>query len=141
MAEITGQCLCGAVTYKATSRPLSARYCWCRTCRYLAAGNATVNVVFESDGFEISGAMSDFVSIADSGNVMHRRFCTACGTHLFSEAEARPHLIVVRAGTLDDQSLVEPASNIWLSEAPAWARPDDRLEAIDGQPPAPPPSA
>ncbi|MEP0070968.1 GFA family protein [Pyruvatibacter sp.] len=141
MSHLTGKCLCGAVTYKAASPPQSARYCWCRTCRYLAAGNATVNVVFASDGFQIDGATSDHVSVADSGNTMHRRFCTACGTHMFSEAEARPHLIIVRAGTLDDQSLVDPGSNIWLSEAPDWARPDDRLEAFEGQPPVPPTTA
>ena len=29
---------------------------------------------------------------------MHRRFCPSCGTHLFSEAESRPHLVIVRNG-------------------------------------------
>jgi len=36
---------------------------------------------------------------------MHRRFCARCGVHLFSEAEVRPHLIFVRAGTLDDPNI------------------------------------
>ncbi|HAH64853.1 MAG TPA: aldehyde-activating protein, partial [Rhizobiales bacterium] len=35
-------------------------------------------------------------------NVMHRRFCPKCGTHVFAQSEARPHLMSVRAGTLDE---------------------------------------
>jgi len=46
-----------------------------------------------------------FTSIADSGAVMRRSFCPTCGTPLFSEAEPRPHLIIVRAGSLDDPNI------------------------------------
>lgn len=140
MAKISGRCLCGAVTFTSTAEPASARLCWCRTCRYLAAGNATVNVVFSSDGFDIQGNLTDYESTADSGNKMHRRFCASCGTHMFSEAEARPHLIIVRAGVLDDQSIVKPSTNIWAGAAPDWACMDSALERIEGQPPAPKPA-
>src|SRR5262245_55274861 len=98
--SITGGCLCRAVRYRATAAPIITRMCWCRDCQYFAAGNATVNVCFQTKSFTIEGALSDYRSIADSGNVMHRRFCPKCGTPLFSEAESRPHLIFVRAGTL-----------------------------------------
>ncbi|MEM9494404.1 MAG: GFA family protein [Pseudomonadota bacterium] len=139
MANVTGGCLCGDVRFTSSQKPLSARICWCRTCRYFAAGNGTVNVVFPTDGFEVTGDMADFVSAADSGSRMHRRFCKTCGTQLFSEAESRPHLIIVRAGALDDQSLVAPTAHIWTREAPDWACLDPDLERIEGQPPAPPP--
>jgi hypothetical protein len=58
-------------------------------------------VAFPSEAFDIEGTLSDFASEADSGNVMHRRFCPKCGTHVFAQSEARPHLMSVRAGTLD----------------------------------------
>ena len=53
----------------------------------------------------------------------------------FSEAEARPHLIFVRAGTLDDPEIGRPLASIWLSQAPSWACIDDQLPRFDGQPP------
>lgn len=118
MTRIQGGCLCGAVQYTASADPLVVRACWCRLCQYLAAGNATVNLAFRRDAVEIEGALSDFVGVADSGNHMHRRFCPACGTHMFSEAEERPHLIIVRAGTLDDPGIARPDAVIWTSEAP-----------------------
>lgn len=131
----TGQCLCGAVIYRADAEPITARICWCRLCQFLGAGNATVNVVFPSDKVTVEGETRDFVSIADSGNRMHRRFCPDCGTHLFSEAEARPHLIIVRAGTLDDREAARPQAAIWTGQAPSWACIDEALPRFEAQPP------
>jgi hypothetical protein len=68
---------------------------------------------------------------------MHRRFCAKCGTHLFSAAESRPHLVFVRAGTLDDVELARPAMSIWTSQAPSWACIDERIPKVAGQPPPP----
>lgn len=131
--EITGGCLCGAVRYRATAQPVTTRICWCRLCQYIGAGSATVNVCFPSDAITVTGETRDYRSVADSGNVMHRRFCPACGTHLFSEAEARPHLIYVRAGTLDDPEVARPEVTIWTSRAPSWACIDDDIPQLEGQ--------
>lgn len=132
---IAGGCLCGAVRYETAAEPLTTRICWCRVCQYFATGNAAVSVCFPSAGFSVTGETRDYVSVADSGNRMHRRFCTVCGTHLFSEAELRPQLIFVRAGSLDDPDLAKPAATIWTSRAPAWACMDESLPKFDGQPP------
>ena len=118
---IEGGCLCKSVRYRITAEPLTMRLCWCRDCQYLAAGNATANVVFPSEAVTITGALSDFISVADSGNVMHRKFGPECGTPMFSQAEVRPHVIIVRAGTLDDPEQVRPVANIWTESAPGWA--------------------
>ena len=132
---ILGGCLCRAVRYRSVDQPLVARVCWCRVCQYLAAGNGSVNVCFLRNGLTIEGRLSDHVTTADSGNVMHRRFCPICGTPLFSEAESRPHLIFVRAGTLDDPEIARPLATIWTSQAPSWACIDANLPQIPQQPP------
>ena len=118
---ITGGCLCGAVRYESSAPPVVTRVCWCRLCQYLGAGSGTVNTCFRTESFAIHGETGDFMSIADSGSVMHRRFCPGCGTPLFSTAESRPHLVFVRAGTLDDPEVARPAMTIWTSQAPSWA--------------------
>ena len=133
--EVTGGCLCKAVRYRITAPPIVTRQCWCRVCQYLGAGSSTVNVCFPTAAITIEGELRDYRSIADSGNVMHRRFCPACGTAMFSEAEARPHLIYVRAGTLDDPEIAKPAVTIWTSQAPSWACIDPAIPSVAGQPP------
>jgi hypothetical protein len=132
---ITGGCLCRAVRYKAGAAPIVTRVCWCRLCQYLGAGSGTVNACFPTDSMTIEGPLADYQCIADSGSKMHRRFCPVCGTQLFSEAESRPHLIFVRAGTLDDPEVARPAATIWTAQAPTWACIDSRLPNIAGQPP------
>lgn len=132
---ITGGCLCGAVRYESRAEPITARLCWCRFCQYIAAGNAAVSVCFPTAHMKIAGDTRDYESVADSGNRMHRRFCPACGVHLFSEAESRPHLIFVRAGTLDDPSMIRPAATIWTIKTPPWACIDTSLPTFEGQPP------
>lgn len=134
---ITGGCLCRAVRYETAAAPIITRLCWCRFCQYIAAGNAAVSVCLPSADMTVTGEMRDYPSVADSGNRMHRRFCTTCGVHLFSEAEARPHLVFVRAGTLDDPEIARPSATIWAAEAPSWACIDETLPSWKGQPPPP----
>ena len=135
MTTHSGGCLCGAVRWESAEPPIVARVCWCRDCQYLGAGSGTVGACFRTATFEVAGTTSDYSSVADSGNRMHRRFCPRCGTPLFSEAEARPHLIFVRVGTFDDPELAKPAMTIWTSSAPTWACIDDAMPRVQGQPP------
>ncbi len=85
----------------------------------------------------IEGELADYASRAESGNLMHRRFCPKCGTPVATQSEARPHLLTIRAGTLDDPDIARPLMTIWTSSAPAWAPIDPRIPAIDKQPPPP----
>ena len=135
---ITGGCLCGAVRFTIEAdAPLGVRQCWCRICQYLGAGSGTVNAIFPKGALTVAGPLTDHVSHADSGSTMHRRFCTECGTPLFSEAEQRPHQIIVRVGTLDDPNLAKPAAVIWTKSAPEWACFDPSLPQAEGQASAP----
>ncbi|HVO03213.1 MAG TPA: GFA family protein [Candidatus Cybelea sp.] len=135
---ITGGCLCGAVRFTVAEGPIVGRVCWCRVCQKLGAGGPAVGAAFKVAGLTVTGELRDYASVADSGNKMHRRFCPKCGTHLFSESEARPQLVFIRAGALDDPEIAKPQSHIWTDSAPSWAWFDDRLPKVPGQP-APPP--
>lgn len=131
---ITGKCLCGSVRLDIAADPIAARLCWCTLCQSLAAGNATVNVVFPTDAVTTTGEVRWYESIADSGNLMRRGFCPTCGTALFSIAQVRPHLTIVRAGALDDREMVATQTIIWADSAPSWAVLDPALPHVAGQP-------
>jgi hypothetical protein len=133
---IAGGCLCRAVRFTIDAdAPLGARHCWCRVCQYLGAGTGAVSAMFPKNAVAASGLLTDHVVRADSGSIMHRRFCNRCGTPVFSEAEERPDLIFVRVGTLDDPNLAAPSATIWTRSAPVWACFDPDLPRIEGQPP------
>ena len=61
--EYTGGCLCKRVRFRVTAEPIAMRLCWCRLCQYLAAGNATVNVVFPSNALTVEGELTDYRSV------------------------------------------------------------------------------
>ncbi len=134
MKMITGGCLCRSVRFQIDRPPVAARACWCRDCQYWSCGNYSINLIFETDGVAVEGEMRDYVSAADSGNVMRRRFCPECGTPLFSAAEARPDLVVVRAGALDEPEIARPGSIIWTASAPSWGGVPADLPSCTGQP-------
>lgn len=139
MTVRTGGCLCGEIRYRVTGEPITARICWCHDCQHIA-GNGTANAIFPTNAIEITGDVSEFVSMARSGNYIQRRFCPLCGSHLFADSSGRPGFSVVRIGTLDDPSSVRPVQNIWTSSAPAWACMDDSIASFDQQPPPPKPA-
>lgn len=139
MSMRNGRCLCGAVTFSITSDPLVVRVCWCRDCQHIS-GNGTANMLVATDALSHTGTLAEFTKPADSGNVITRQFCPACGVHLFARSDARPQFRVVRVGNLDEPSSVTPTINIWVSSAPTWACLDQALQQADGQP-APPPAA
>jgi hypothetical protein len=91
---IEGGCLCRAVRYEIEAQPITARVCWCRTCQAFGARGPTVNVCFLSQAIRIRGPLRDYCSVADSGNVMHRRDAEAqtivenCGNTLILRCSA-----------------------------------------------------
>jgi hypothetical protein len=132
---IQGGCRCGAVRYTVTAAPVATRVCWCRDCQYFAAGSATVNVIFPTPAVNVTGPLRTYASAADSGNEMSRTFCEHCGTPVTSASSARPHLLILRAGTLDDPGIAKPAMTIWTASAPSWACIDASLPSNPRQPP------
>ena len=133
MTQHTGQCLCGAVRYTLSADPVAARLCWCRDCQHIAS-NGTVNILVPSEAVAVTGAVSEYLSTADSGNRMSRSVCPICGSHLFGSSSGRPGLTFVRAGTLDNTALAQPTAKIWCASAPHWAVMDSRLERMERQP-------
>ncbi len=134
MKPVTGGCFCGAVRFRFAQPPVATRACWCRDCQYLSSGNASINAIFRTASFSLTGQVSEYVSTADSGHVMRRRFCPKCGTPLFSEASDRPDLMVVRVGALDDREAGQPTAVIWTASTPGWAMLDSDLPSHKGQP-------
>ena len=92
------------------------------------------SVGFPSSTLVISVPIAWFKSVADSGNEMERGFCPNCGTPLLSKTNARPHLVFVRAGALDDREILAPEVTIWTKSAPSWACFDPDIPNVEGQP-------
>lgn len=50
----------------------------------------------------------------------YRLFCGDCGTPILTVLHEQPELVIVKAGTLDDSSGLEPTAEVWLRSAQGW---------------------
>jgi hypothetical protein len=56
----------------------------------------------------------------DSGAEVARQFCSNCGSPIASLPDAMPDAAIIKAGTLDDRSWLEPQVQVWCDSAQPW---------------------
>jgi hypothetical protein len=128
-----GGCLCGAVRYEVSSPALFGANCYCLDCRKISSSHSAVMGV-PIDAVKVTGELREYSSPGDSGAMITRSFCPTCGTGLFSKG-ARPGVMIVKAGTLDEGEHFKPMASVYASRAPSWDRPPEGLPAFEKMPP------
>ncbi|MGA7704955.1 MAG: GFA family protein [Solirubrobacteraceae bacterium] len=127
MAEIprpiTGRCLCGGVTYSVDAEPIWQGVCYCSNCRLQTATAFSIIVGVPSDALIVEGdTIASFKTASeDYRSTTERRFCSACGSPLYSTIESMPQIAFLKGGTIEDTSWFEPTAEIWTRSAPPWA--------------------
>lgn len=126
--EITATCLCGAVRLACGNPVGPGGYCHCDDCRRMTGSAFSVTIPFDSSEFRvISGEVRSFTKAADSGNELTRHFCPNCGSPLYGTSPQHPGRVYVRAGIIDQPTLIHPASQIWCQAKVAWSAIDPAL--------------
>jgi len=121
MSKLEGSCLCGSIKYTSEADPLFTVICNCKNCQHQSGSAFSLNVVVPTASLKIlSGLPSVFKDTSDSGQPVERRFCSKCGSPLFAVSPSRPEMIVIKAGTLNDTSWLQPQTSIWCNSAQSW---------------------
>ena len=61
-------------------------------------------------------------------------FFGSSGLGILSYTKELPHILFVKAGTLDDSSWVKIDSNFFTKSANDWNKPDESIKCFDGNP-------
>jgi hypothetical protein len=134
--ELTGQCLCGAISYTCTTEPVFAGNCHCTDCKRSSGGAYAPTIFFPQQSVSISGDAKYYASAGGSGKMVNRGFCPTCGSQLFGKPEGMPDMIAIRAGTLDDPSQYKPQIDLYTSHCTDWDVMDESLPKFPKMPPA-----
>jgi hypothetical protein len=120
---LTGRCLCAGVTYSVDAEPVWQGVCYCSNCQRQTASAFSVIVGVPSKALTVEGSTLASFKTASEGyqSTTERRFCSACGSPIFSTIESMPEVAFLKAGTIDDTSWFEPTAEIWTRSAPPWA--------------------
>lgn len=131
---ISGGCLCGKVRYEISAEPVGTANCHCRTCQKSSGAPYIAIIQVPTSAFRVMGNYKEFVTIAESGNSMHRAFCPECGTQVFVRNSGFPKIRPVAAVTLDDPGFYRPQKDIWVKDAQPWDLMDPDLPKFEGNP-------
>jgi hypothetical protein len=113
MSAMTGQCLCGAVKFKAEVASTDHGACHCGMCRRWSGGSpfmavATTGVTFEGEANVARFASSEWAE---------RGFCKLCGSNLFYFLKPR-QMYAMSAGTFDDAQAFRVVREIFIDQKP-----------------------
>ena len=135
---LTGSCLCGAIQYSVDAEVKELRACHCKSCQKVSGAQGTVNAILPSSVFKITrGQPKRYTTVADSGRTLNRYFCGECGSAIYSQREATPEMVVVRAGSMDNAGDMKVTAHIWTTSKRPWAYIEPGAAQHPGQPDAP----
>ena len=118
--KATGKCQCGKISYSLNQdKVISGHHCHCKDCQR-ATGSGKATILFIARKYiDIKGDLKYFESKGSSGSTVRRGFCDNCGSGVLSYAKEIPHIVYVKAGTLDDSSWVTIDSNFFTKSSKA----------------------
>ncbi len=118
MPNIEGGCLCGSVRYRSEAEPVMQVICHCKTCQKNTGSAYSLNVAVPEESLLVEGeSLGSYEDHSGaSGQAFFRKFCSKCGSHVFSHGAAYGPVAFIKAGTLDDAGWVEPSLHIWCEE-------------------------
>lgn len=79
-----GSCFCGAVEFTVSGEPTAMGYCHCASCRHWSAGPVNAFTLWAPEALRVTKG-AERVGIFHKSELSYRKYCTACGGHLFTE--------------------------------------------------------
>jgi len=111
--------------------------CHCRDCQVMSGGPYRSIVPSDEDAFQLlSGELTIYNKIGDSGNARELAFCNRCGSHIYatSKASSEPGVarsFGLRTGVLAEVAEFVPAFQVWCDSRLPWV---DEFSALPGKP-------
>ena len=134
MSNLSGECLCGQVSYSCTEEPCMAGHCQCSDCQKISGAGHAANIAVPRGSLTINGDLAFHEKEAASGNTVKRGFCPQCGSHIYAENSGIPQLEFLRAGSLHDLEKFKPTMVVYASSGASWDHMDSELTKFDTMP-------
>ena len=118
--HISGQCHCGAISFKAVVDPKKVVACHCKDCQILSGAPFRAVLPTPADDVSLVGNPKQYVKVAASGNRRVQAFCGECGTQLYATEPDSPKTLNIRLGCVNEREQLSPSVQIWGNSAVPW---------------------
>ena len=108
-----GSCFCGAVRFRVSGAPAAMGYCHCESCRHWSAGPVNAFSLWDPAALEITDGAAN-IGTYNKTPQSYRKWCKACGGHLFTE-HPEMGLVDVYAAMIPDLPY-QPALHVHYGE-------------------------
>jgi hypothetical protein len=132
-----GHCLCGAVSYTVSAKPIRMAQCHCKDCQRSSGTGHMSLAFFKKEDVALSGKTASYGATADSGNINTRHFCPTCGSRIYGENSARPGIVGISVGCLEDNDWFEPQAVVYTGRRPQWDKTAEDVPNFERMPPPP----
>lgn len=110
--------------------------CHCRDCQQSSGGPFSSFVVVPAGAFKVlQGAPRFHASPSEMGGKTRRGFCPECGSPIYGQPDAAPHIVAIRTASLDDPSWFKLQAEVWTSDAHPWDQMDPASPKFEKYPP------
>ena len=114
---ISGECFCGAVTYKVSGKLRDARSCHCSRCRKAFSSQASAYALVDPVEFRwVTGEdlLTSFVGEHGAG----LKFCSKCGSTLCGIVDGEVHGVTL--GCVNGDPDIEIGRHIFVASKAPW---------------------
>jgi len=130
-----GGCLCGDMRYTLSGPSMFVSQCCCKDCQKATGTGHTTIIGVHKSQLALRGQVTTYTNIGETGGSVTRHFCGRCAGRLYTSGDLPGDFIMIQAGSLDDPSLIEPQSVIYVKDAPVWDRFDPALPQFEAMQP------
>jgi hypothetical protein len=127
----SGECLCGQTRYRIEGKPSAMFLCHCSRCRKLTGTVHGANVFFDEAELCWERGEENVRFFELAGTRKASAFCVVCGSAM---PRRRGETVVLPAGSLDDDSLIEPTAHIHVASSASWESKLAELKRYEGLP-------
>lgn len=133
--NVTGACVCTQVSFEITGNMGIFQYCHCSRCRKFTGSAFASNLFVSPADFKwLSGEENVGTYNPEFTKYFATAFCKICGSSLPWLSKSG-HVVIIPAGTLDDDPGIKPTQNIFCNSNPAWYVEAASLPEHDEMPP------
>lgn len=130
--DINGACLCGDITWEAVIDPALVGVCHCTDCQTVGGTAFQFTTRVARHNFRLlSGTLTTYIKVAESGNPRAMSFCGRCATMIHTGNTDETGLLSLRLGGCHQKHELTPQFQIWCQSAMQWAEFEGGIKMSD----------
>ena len=127
---LTGQCLCGRVSFQYQGPLGPIALCHCSQCRRAHGSAFSASAPVQKSRFQWLAGETD-IREYESRPGKYRAFCSHCGSQLYSRVDAIPGILRLRVGVINEPLEKGVAQHVFVGSKSDWFEITDQIPQFD----------